>query len=69
MASGSSGFPPEIPALFALGLLGLVSLDAYETRRDNLKLFQQEQKPLKKREAAFCRSHAALVSVWERTRP
>jgi hypothetical protein len=54
MASGSSGRPPGTPALLVLGLLGLFSLDAYETRRDRMKPLQLESKPLKKREGAFC---------------
>jgi hypothetical protein len=36
-------------------------MDAYEMQRDKMKLFQQEQKPLKKRVAVFSRFHAALA--------
>jgi hypothetical protein len=54
MASGGSGRPPGTPALITLGLLGLFSLDAYETQRDKMKPLQLESKPLKKKEAAFC---------------
>jgi hypothetical protein len=40
--------------MITLALLGLFSMDAYETRRDNQKLLQLESKPLKKREGVFC---------------
>jgi len=66
MAAGGSGRPPGNHVLITLGLLGLFSLDASEKRRANQKPLQLESKPLKKREVGFCRSHAALVSVWER---
>jgi hypothetical protein len=55
--------------MITLALLGLFSMDAYETRRDNQKPLLLESKPLKKREGVFCRSHAALVSVWGKTLP
>ena len=64
MASGGSGRPPGTPALLVLGLLGLFSLDAYETRRDSQKPLQLELKPLKTREGAFCPSHQVMAKLY-----
>ena len=69
MASNGSGRPPGTYGMITLALLGLLSMDAYETRRDNQKPLQLESGLLKKREGVFCRSHAALVSVWGKTLP
>jgi hypothetical protein len=55
--------------LISGALLGLYLQADYEKRRDNQKPLQLESKPLKKREGAFCRSHAAMVSVWGKTLP
>ena len=57
-ASNGSGRPPGTYGVIALGLLGLFSLDAYETRLASQTLSMQESKPLKKRAGAYCPFHA-----------
>jgi hypothetical protein len=50
--------PPKTYALITLTLMGLVSLDAYETRRDSRKLSMRAPEPLPKKAEAFCHSRA-----------
>jgi hypothetical protein len=49
--------------MLTLTLLGLVSLDAYETRRGNQTLSMQVSEPLKNKEGEFCHSRAATVRL------
>jgi hypothetical protein len=64
MAAGGSGRPPGTYVLITLGLLGLFSLDAYQTNSDRMKPLQLESKPLKKKEWEFCPYHQVMAKLY-----